>query len=303
MKRFSLSWMIPVAALAAPATSGPLTVPFDYTKGAIGIDVTLQGTPLYVIIDTGVDPSVIDLSRADALGLKVDHGDGGEASGFGEGKGGAVFPTTIGGLEIDGRQFKPFDALATDMGPLSNHYGRKLDAVLGYSFLSDKIILINYSGKALSIFARSGDTKQAIRACRTRWTAPLTTSDGFPIIPTFRLGAASGPVSLDTGSNGGIGLFPRALNLPGVRASLVEKGTVVHSGARGDAKASTYTLNVPVGFGLFTLPAGQVVTVYSGQEPADGRIANIGNRLFAAMNIKMLLDYRGRKMTFYGDCS
>ena len=60
---------------------------------------------------------------------------------------------------------------------------------------------------------------------------------------------------------------------------------MIHSGARGDAKASSYLLTVPVGFGPFTLAAGQVATVHSGQNPADGRIANVGNTLFAGMRI------------------
>ena len=302
MNRSAPTWLIAGAVLASPAGSAPLTVPFDFAKAAIGVDVTLKGMPIYVIFDTGVDPSVIDLASADALGLKIDRGDGGEASGFGDSKGAAVFPTIVGGLTIHGRRFKPFNALASDMSALSKHYGRRLDAVLGYSFLSDKIVLIDYPSRTLSIMMNQGEATPAVRTCRTRWTTPLTTSDSFPIIPGFRLGSVSGPVSLDTGSNGGIALFPRALVLPGVRDALVEKGTIVHSGARGDAKTVTYTLAEPAGFGPFTLPAGQMVTVHSEQDPADSRIANVGNTLFAAMNIKMLLNYRGRTMTFYGNC-
>ena len=62
-----------------------------------------------------------------------------------------------------------------------------------------------------------------------------------------------------------------------------------------------FTLNVPVGFGPFTLPAGQIVTL---RKPpgSDSRAANIGNKLFAALKLKMLLDYKSRVMTFYGDC-
>jgi hypothetical protein len=63
---------------------------------------------------------------------------------------------------IHGRRFRPFDALATDMNALSGHYGRKLDAVLGYGFLSDKIVLIDYPGRTLSIFARAVEAKRAV---------------------------------------------------------------------------------------------------------------------------------------------
>lgn len=60
---------------------------------------------------------------------------------------------------------------------------------------------------------------------------------------------------------------------------------MIHSGARGDAKSSSYLLTVPIGFRPFTLAAGQVATVHSGQNPADDRIANVGNTLFAGMRI------------------
>ena len=35
---------------------------------------------------------------------------------------------------------------------------------------------------------------------------------------------------------------------------------------------------------------------------ADTRLANIGNKLLAAMGLKMLLDYPGKRITFYGKC-
>ncbi len=49
------------------------------------------------------------------------------------------------------------------------------------------------------------------------------------------------------------------------------------------------------------MPAGQAVTVRK-TPGSDTRIANIGNKLFAAMGLKMILDYKDRAMTFYGVC-
>jgi len=101
---------------------------------------------------------------------------------------------------------------------------------------------------------------------------PLTflDDDNTPIIAAFRLGATSGPATLDTGSNGAITLLPRALDLPGVRAALVEKGEVTHTGFRGDVKSKTYALKEPVGFGPFTL-TGQIVKL--GKAAGEGECA------------------------------
>ncbi len=288
----------------SPAAAASLALPFDFSQNAIGLDVSINGAALYMILDTGVDPSVIDTARADALGLKVDRGAGGEASGEGEAKEAKVFPTTVAGLAVGGRSFAPFDALATDMSTLSHSYGRTLDGVLGYSFLSDKIVLIDYPKRSLGILDQAADATPAIRTCHTHWSVPLRSfqDDSIPVIPAFRFGAATAPISLDTGSNGGIALYQGALDLPGLRSALAEKGKTSYAGARGNAQAKTYVLNEPVGFGPFTLPAGQIVTLRSTPGSVETRLANIGNPLFAAMTLKILLDYRSRLMTFYGDC-
>jgi hypothetical protein len=36
-----------------------LRVPFDFSRSLIGIEATVNGEPLYVLLDTGVDPSAI----------------------------------------------------------------------------------------------------------------------------------------------------------------------------------------------------------------------------------------------------
>jgi hypothetical protein len=39
-------------------------LPFDFSRSEIELEVTVKGERLHVLLDTGVDPSVIDLSRA-----------------------------------------------------------------------------------------------------------------------------------------------------------------------------------------------------------------------------------------------
>lgn len=295
-----------VAPLLLAASAGraePVIAPFDFSKTTIELEVSIKSVVLHMLLDTGVDPSVVDLARADTLGLPVDRSDAGEASGFGDGKGATIFPSRVEGLTLGGHGFGAFDALATDMRGISTGYGRKLDGILGYSFLSDKIVLIDYQGARLGFLSRASQANALTRGCRTHWSIPLKTHDSFPVIADFRLGEATAPVTLDTGSNGSIGLFQSALDLPGVRAKLREDGSVTRTGARGEAKSKAYKLDAPVGFGPFTAPSGTVVSTYSEPGSTDTRVANIGNRLMADLKLKLLLDYPGRKMTFYGDCA
>jgi hypothetical protein len=289
-------------ARAVGARPAPIVVPFDFSRSVIGVDITIKGAPAFAMVDTGVDPSMVDLATADHAGLKVDRGDAGEASGFGGGKGATVFNARMEGLAIAGHAFRPFATLATDTTALSQAFGRKLDAVLGYSFLSDKVVLVDYPDAKLGIFARPGEARPLTRTCQVRWTTPLRTLNSYPIISGFRIGGERVTVSFDTGSNGAVGLFASALDRPGVKAALVETGTVSRTGMRGTETSKTYRLDAPVGFGPFSLPAGQAVSVYAGRDAADRRAANIGNGLMSAMKLKVLLDYRNRVMTFYGRC-
>jgi hypothetical protein len=98
------------------------------------------------------------------------------------------------------------------------------------------------------------------------------------------LGEASGPVTLDTGSSSGIALFEEALDLPGVRDSLVDQGASIRRGARGESKVQNFILSEPVGFGPCSLRAGQPVLVHKQQGSAAERIANLGNEVLVAFS-------------------
>src|SRR5579863_4410451 len=93
------SWAVVIAAAlmtcASVAFARPLEVPFDFSRGAIGLDVKIKGVPAFALLDTGADPSVIDVGRADALGLRVDRAHGGEASGTGDAASAPAYPATI----------------------------------------------------------------------------------------------------------------------------------------------------------------------------------------------------------------
>jgi len=280
-----------------------LRVSFDFSQSEVGIDATVNGEPLFILLDTGVDPSAIDLGRAQALHLKIDRKSGGEPSGFGNTEHPTAFPTTITGFAISGHKFASFDALTGDLSALSAKYGRRVDAFVGYSFLQDKIILIDYPRRWLYLLAHPSAASAATTSCRTKWSAPLQLLEGenWPLIPQLRLGEAVISATLDTGSSGFITLYNGALEMPGVRSALVQKGEVKSGGFLGEEKFKEYVFNKSVGFARFQLPPGTTVTLRNGKG-SSSNLANVGNKLFASMRLKMMLDYRHRTMTFFGDC-
>jgi hypothetical protein len=83
---------------------------------------------------------------------------------------------------------------------------------------------------------------------------------------------------------------------------LVSHGTTKASGFRGQETRMKYAFAAPVGFGPFSLPPGTAVSLNTGVGPG-GVAANAGNELFAALKVKMLLDYKTRRLAFFGNCS
>lgn len=294
-----------LALCSGTALAAPLAVSFDFSQSELGIELAVKGQPLFMLLDTGVDPSMIDLKRAQALGMPIDLKAGGEASGVGDAKSSRAYPARIEGLAMAGRVFGPVEALTADLGELSASYGRHVDGFLGFSFLHDKIVLVDYPRHRLEILDHASDADAEIRRCRRRWEEPMRflKDENWPLIADFRLGDASLPATLDTGSSGSVTLYAGALALPGVRAALVKTGQGSSAGFRGTSKLTRYTFNAPAGFGPFRLPPGQAMTLRHVEGSADASVANLGNKLFAQLGLKMLLDYRDRKVAFFGGCS
>lgn len=288
---------------AGTASAAPVSIPFDFSRGAVAIQVTISGAPLRMLLDTGVDPSVIDLRRAETLGLKLDRAAAGVGSGTGETKRATTIPTTLTGLAVGGHAAAPFDALATDLGDLSAAYGSRLDGILGYSYLNGRIVLIDYPASRLTLFDRRAEAADAVASCRRRWVIPMRMLEGenWPLIP-LRLGDAPAQATLDTGHNGTANLYQRALDLPGVRTALSPAGETRASGFNGDEKRSRWSMAAPIGLGPFRLPPGASVTLADTMGSPDTSLANAGNQLFAALELKLLLDYKDRRIGFYGDC-
>src|SRR5437660_9319273 len=85
-------------ALAAHIHGKPVVVPFDPHHDEVTIDASASGTPLRVLVDTGVDPSAIDRSVALQLHLKP-VGAEGQIEGAGSGAASA-YPTVIPDVKI-----------------------------------------------------------------------------------------------------------------------------------------------------------------------------------------------------------
>src|SRR5580698_866588 len=234
------------ALIGGAAAAEPLSVPFDFSRHAIGLTVVVKGKPLYFLLDTGVNPSVIDLARAEALGLPLNRKAAGEGNGEGPGTAPEI-PGTIPSPEIGGRKFANVEALATDMSGMSAGYGRALDGVLGYSFLSANSVLIDYQAHKMTI-GMDGKEQELAARCQKTYAIPFTSNDDdqFPVARAFRFGGVQAPVTLDTGSNRTIGLYQAALQIPAIRNALIYRGSEQGNSFGGGYTTRDAVLNIPM---------------------------------------------------------
>jgi Aspartyl protease len=299
------------AALAVLLPSAPearpIVVPFDFSRHQIGLEVSVRGAPLYMFLDTGASPSAIDTAHAKSLGLKIDFAGGGEATGSGDAEHAMVYPTSIDDLVISGYRLGAIEALAADQKAITSAYGREVDGTLGHSFLLGRLVLIDYPARTITIADRKADMadmESQFATCRSVWRTPLKSfkGDTIPIVD-LKIGGVRLPAGIDTGSDGGVDLYKSALDEPAIKTALVEVGTSKQTGNRGESVAKVYRLDAPISLGPFVVPAGQSAALNGNPGSANSRLANVGNRLLAAMRIKLLLDYQNSRIGFFGNCA
>ena len=56
-------------------------------------------------------------------------------------------------------------------------------------------------------------------------------------------------------------------------------------------------------YAAFQLPAGATVSLLPTNDETGKMFANLGNQALAAMTPMLLLDYAGKRISFYGDCA
>jgi hypothetical protein len=280
-----------------------LVLPFDSSNDQIELMAQVNGRVVRVLLDTGVDPSVIDLSTARRTNLPLSAAPIGEAAGVGDSKQ-PIYGSEIIDLNLGGRSFGNVDAAAMDMSGLQRGDRPKVEGILGYSFLRGRRLLIDYPGARVVIFSDESQAAAWERRCSKQHKMVLKSFSGdtIPIIPDFRFGQSTAPVSVDTGSGQSIGLLQSALQLPSLIGGIEPGPDTTVVGARGPTTVPTGKLRVPIGFGPFNLPEGQLVHLRRDQGSTQTRVANLGNRTLKQMQISLMLDYPQNKVSFLANC-
>ena len=270
-------------------------VPFDFYRNEIMLQVKVDGKgPFNMMLDTGTNPSAIDIAAAKELSLKLD-GAGSRSSGGGTDVN-LVYETRLPLVELGGITAKNLEAVAIDLTKLSQRLGKPLHGVLGHSLLNGRIVQIDYPRRVLRFYSQSPFSKTMSRSNSSKRTTLSFRYEDDVLIDDVFVNGKKVVGDLDTGSDGTFKLTPAAISYLGleeeVRRAQVSE-SVGFNGLSENREGSVS--NVTLGVISIDTPA----VIFFGKGTGRDKKAwgvNIGNAFLK--DFVVTIDYRRKLITF-----
>jgi predicted aspartyl protease len=213
MKQFAALIFLLFAAPAVFSQPGKaqVEIPFEFVHNEIVLQVKLGGKgPFNMLLDTNTDPSAIEAATARELGLAV--GDKGSAATGGGTEVNTVYSTRLPSVELGSFVTRDVSAATINLTKFSERMGRPIQGILGFSFLKDRIIQIDYPNSKLRFFAESPYPRIQFSANTVNTIAfPFKREDGEVLIDSVFVNNEKMRAALDTGSSSSFILTPEAV--------------------------------------------------------------------------------------------
>ena len=296
---FALAGSLVLTACASFLDSRPATLNFSSQANQVAVPVRIADRSLTFLVDTAVDPSVIDRAVAKDLGLER-LAEEGAIEGVGS-QATTAFPVSIPKFHVGSQKYGPLEALVIDMSRLSARFGGPLHGVLGYSLLRDHAVLIDYPTNSITFYA--GAAPDEPKGCRHSHRFPLrflSDEDKLILVPGFRIGGVELVAMLDTGSSNNLRVEEDAPAVAPIRNLLPKGAATTVVGARGTATQRVGVLKAAVTLGPFQVDETEVALV-GGRNPAVP--VNIGNRFLRTIGASLLVDMPSGRVGIYGGCN
>ena len=279
----------------AQVVKSPIEVSFEFVHNQIVVQAKIGGKgPFNLLVDTNTDPSAIDTATARELGLQLGS-KGAPASGGGT-QVNTIYPTRLPLVELGGVIAKDVAAATIDLSKLSERIERPIHGVLGYSFLKDRIIQIDYPNSKLRFYAQSPYPGIQFGPNTVNVIAfPFRYDDGEVIIDSVFINNEKMRASLDTGSSGTLSLTPEAV----AQLNLEDQGHDAETdsvGYNGAYKTKAGLLK-SVRLGRFSIDSVQATFWLPGTGHDKHRFqVNIGNGFFK--DFMMTFDFKNKMVVF-----
>jgi len=284
-QRFLVAIHIILACVCASAheASAVIEIPFDFYRNEIILQVKINGKgPFNMMLDTGTDPSGIDLATAKELGLKLVPL-GKPATGGGTDVN-PTYGTELSLVEVGGLTAKDLEAIAISLSKISDRLGKPLHGVLGHGLLHGRIVQIDYPNRVVRFYSASPISKGP-----TRTVMPFRYKDNV-LIDDVSINGKKVVGNLDTGSNGGFSLTPEAVSLLGLEEEVSRAKATTDVGYNGVSENREGKLNnVTVGGISVDAPVATFFGKRTGHDNKPWGI-NIGNVFLK--DFILTIDYR-----------
>ena len=290
----SLLLLLTLASVVSFSQVKPvIEIPFDFYRNEIILQVKINGKgPFNMMLDTGTDPSTVELNTARELGLKLIPLGSPPV-------GGGTAPRMVYGVylplvEVGVLAAHNVEAVAIDMSKISERLGKPLHGVIGHSVLNGRIVQIDYPHRVVRFYSKSpfAGAKQANTAKRT--VLPFRYVDNVLIDDVFVNGKKM-VGNLDTGSNGMFDLTPAAVALLGMEEEVKEASASTDVGYNGVSENKKGKLtNVTIGGISVDAPEVVFFGKGTGRDKKPWGI-NIGNVFLK--DFVVTIDYRRKLVT------
>jgi hypothetical protein len=279
----------PAYRFAAGGSS--VTVPIELANDLIVVKVRVNSSrPLHFIFDTGASISVIDPQSARALGLRAKGKLDLDATG------GSVQSGLVGPVSLSLTGVTVFNqTLATiDLDAVAPLFGFKLDGIIGYDFIKNFVIEIDYAAGWMSLYETGG-----YKYSGAGESIPIELVDKTPFARARVVLNGREPVEgkfeVDTGGTGIMNLNTPFVNKHAMLETLTIHGQSKLGGVGGSAVA--LKARVPaVELGSLVLK-NPLVVFAQGTEGSEGSAqydGELGSGFFS--RFKMILDYSRARM-------
>lgn len=287
-----------LVACANPVALRSTRIPFETARSQILVPMQLgeEANLHWFILDSAVDPSVIDESLLDLDPVELTSDEAQEAEGAGDGEGLAVRPARVHRYSIGGMELFRLEAVATDLSDFGNSLGRPLAGILGHSFLRDKAVRIDYVNAHVDLAFNRRELPEPTAPPTKIHRVPLRFMTKTDLIPVLDLtvNGETVRVSLDTGSSLGIQIYSSAVERLGLETLRDHAKRSSITGARGQAEIRKAILDRVV-LGPFEEVDVPLDFSERAHDPAQ-RQGNVGNRFLE--RFVLTLDYVDRVIIF-----
>lgn len=281
----------PVQSVRFASGQSALKIPFELSNNLVLLQAQVNvSQPLWFIFDTGANASIIDAQLVKELKLRAGRKAQGSASG------GAIEAELIPGVSLALPGVKVFNqtVAALPINGISPMFGKSIGGIIGYDFLKQFVVEVDYDAKVMNLFAPAGYEYR-----RSGDIVPIKFINKKPfVIGKLKLegrDAIAGTFMIDTGANEAM-----TVNSPFVRANQILKSlTRIKQanlgGLGGAAKSITARVeNIQLGRFVIIKPLVSFSQAAEGSDALANYAGVLGGEIFRRFTL--ILDYSRQRI-------